>query len=291
VPKTPLEHRLDQWRALLEGTINLDRNYAAPPQWTPTDGSQAAVEVANTEVDAEGNPWGPRPVQTAYALANLGMGAILDHLSALLALLAEQMPILATTVLSRAALEMGAQVWWLMEPGLGARRRVARYQAIRLDSAEWGEKAVKEFDPSANPAEYGTTSKAVITEANALGLKVCRRNQVEGESPGTATALTTAFLNEFMETGAGAVYRTFSGVAHGKLYGLFQFVHETGRRDDGEKIMELTLPLRSLRSNIEVALAAFVGSFDRVVALMGWDTWAWDQWHDHLIEAFQEDWD
>src|SRR5262249_5449257 len=65
------------------------------------------------------------------------------------------------------------------------------------------------------PYEYGTTPEAVIADATSLGLAVSGSKEVEGESLPGPTRLTTTFLDPFMETGAGAVYRTFSGVAHG----------------------------------------------------------------------------
>jgi hypothetical protein len=67
-------------------------------------------------------------------------------------------------------MEAGAQAWWLLEGGIGARRRVVRSILIRASSARWLEKSVKFADPAGKASDYGEDQARVTAYAKALGL-------------------------------------------------------------------------------------------------------------------------
>jgi hypothetical protein len=107
-------------------------------------------------------------VRTAYAAANLMMIGVLDDLASLQRLLGDQMPVIGPTVVARSAIEIASGVWWLMEPGIGARRRVCRELALSLTSARrarqvsqvyssWRRIQVWKASPSSRP--FGTRSR------------------------------------------------------------------------------------------------------------------------------------
>jgi hypothetical protein len=58
-------------------------------------------------------------------MAKLMMLAV-DNLKSLERLLADPMPVIGPTFISRSVMEIASGVWWLMEPGIGVRRRVCR---------------------------------------------------------------------------------------------------------------------------------------------------------------------
>jgi hypothetical protein len=52
------------------------------------------------------------------------MTGVLDDLISIHNLVGIEMPVSAPTVVARSAIEIAPGAWWLMEPGIGARRRV-----------------------------------------------------------------------------------------------------------------------------------------------------------------------
>jgi len=122
-------------RSALQATLDFGRRRLGSPKWEPAAQSEAATEIANTETRDTGAPWGEDPSRTAYAAANIMMTAVLDDLASLFRLLDTQMPVLGATVVARSAIEIGSTAWWLMEPGIGVRRRVCRELVLSLTSA------------------------------------------------------------------------------------------------------------------------------------------------------------
>jgi len=185
--------------------------------WQPAWQSDAARELSNSEVRADGSPWGDEPVRTAYAAAAVFLLTATDSLRAL----ADSANVLTTTytsgVLARAVMEAGAQAWWLLEGGIGARRRVIRSVLIRASSARWLGKAVKIADPAGTASAYGEDQARVQACATALGLSyVCNSKKAECETellPGYTDRAT-----DFEKAvGVGASYSIYSGAAHAEL--------------------------------------------------------------------------
>ena len=116
-------------RAALQATIEFGLRKLGAAKWEPAPGSEAAGELALADTRADGSPWGENQPRTAYAAANLMMTGVLDNLASLHQLLASQMPAIGPTVVARSAIEIGSGVWWLMEPGIGARARVCGARA------------------------------------------------------------------------------------------------------------------------------------------------------------------
>ncbi len=190
--------------------------------WRPAWQSEAAGDLSNSEVRADGSAWGDVPVQTAYAAAAIFLLTATDCLRAM----ADSVNVLTTTytsgVLARAVMEPGAQAWWLLEGGIGARRRVIRSVLIRACSARWLGKAVTAADPAGKPSDYGEDQATVQAYATALGLSyTCnsKKTECEGELLPGYTNRATEFEKA---VGVGAAYSIYSGAAHAELYAVMQ---------------------------------------------------------------------
>ena len=94
-----------------------------------------------------------------------------------------------------------AVLFWLLQPGLGARLRVARFWLIRASGAEYLDEAVQKIDPSAAGA-YGETPAMVEAAIRSLGLNYTRQQNprtrrwvwtCEGEKLPGYTARATSF--------------------------------------------------------------------------------------------------
>lgn len=259
-------------------------SYVQAPIWEPTPGSEGDAELHNTEQGAAG-PWGDIPVRTAYAFANAGITAVLDQLTALEVLTRPLTPALATTVVARSAVEIGSGVWWLMEPGLGARRRVARCGAEEMESALRAHQAATKLGGGSDLQEYLDQKTRVSARLTGLGLSIAGGGftpSVDGEKRPDATTLTTDCLSQLLSS-ASVIYNVYSAVTHGTLYGLMQHF-EVDPGDPGKLTWTSSLPV--MEASVQAALVVCLLSVDRIIEVMGWDAAAWDEWKSELAEAF-----
>ena len=94
-------------RAALETTVRFGRMHLSVGEvGARAPGSEAAAEIANTEVRRAGDPWGEDPPRTAYAAANLMMTGVLDNFASMHRLIGVQMPVIGPTVVARSAIEI-----------------------------------------------------------------------------------------------------------------------------------------------------------------------------------------
>jgi hypothetical protein len=93
---------------------------------------------------------GREPPRTAYAAANLMMTGVMDNLGGIHQMLGPRMPVIGPTAVARSAIEIASGAWWLMDPGIGVRRRVCRELAVSLTSARRAKKIAEEFQPAAS---------------------------------------------------------------------------------------------------------------------------------------------
>jgi hypothetical protein len=108
-------------------------------KWTtPAWRSQAEADVAVTSklLRIDGTAWGEEPVRTAFTVTGMLVAAVLEHAEGvLLYLVTRPTATLAIDTLTRGALEAAAQAWWLMDPAISGRARVARLYVVRRPAA------------------------------------------------------------------------------------------------------------------------------------------------------------
>lgn len=277
---------LSQNRAALRATINLAQRQIGTSAWESTAGSEAAAELSNTVTRNDGSPWGERPPRTAYAAANLMMLGVVDDLKSLERLLTDPVPVIGPTVLARSAIEIASGAWWLMEPGIGARRRVCRELVLSLTSARRARQVADEyaqtFQQSGDPIPVDVA--AMIAEARQLEPKVLQRitelavapptpgPQIENEKADDATHATAKMLQALLPANlpGTSFYRTYSAVTHGQFYGLTNFM-TTVIQPDGTTFWQWAPNFEILDSTIQVAIGAFRGTYQRIATVMGWD--------------------
>jgi hypothetical protein len=206
--------------------------------WQPAWQSEAARELRNVEVGLDGSAWGETPVRTAYAAAAVFLLTAADCLRAM----ADSVNVLTTTytagVLARAVMEPSAQAWWLLEGGIGARRRVIRSILIRASSARWLGEAVKVADPAGEASDYGEDQARVRAYAAQLGLSyVCNDNKTEcgGEVLPGYTKRAKSFEKA---VGVSAAYSIYSGAAHAELYAVMQGWRDASSPDPPGTLLE-----------------------------------------------------
>lgn len=286
-------------RAALEATVRFGSRHLGLAKWEPTPGSEAAAEIANTEVRQTGGPWGENPPRTAYAAANLMMTGVLDDLASIHKLIGIKMSVIGPTVIARSAIEIAADAWWLMEPGIGARRRVCRELALSLESARRARQVAEEFQ--AHALARGVQVGQEITDALQQEADVLQRitdlgvappspgfsPKVETKKAESATDATAGVLKEVLrKQGPGSsVYRTYSAVTHGTFYGLMNFM-KPGVAADGSELLSWHLPPEVLDSTVQMAIAAFGQTYKRINKVMGWGKIEYDLWEIKLSKIY-----
>ena len=223
---------LDLRHFLLSACDDVDR-LLPPPKWDPAWGSDAARECANTEHGPAG-PWGEDPVRTMYAAGALYLDTIMRCLRALGDALSPATTPYVLEAQARAAMEARAVLWWLLEPGLAARRRVIRFWLIRASGARYLDTSARKVDPKALPGVYGQTPESVRQDMADLGLvleekETPRKNKItgaqwstwswscEGEKLPGYSDRARAFEAEVQSFGAYGIY---SAAAHAEWHAV-----------------------------------------------------------------------
>jgi hypothetical protein len=282
-------------QAALEATVQFGHRHLGPAKWEPNPGSEAAAELSNAEVRQGGAPWGEDPPRTAYAAANLMMTGVLDNLASIHQVLGAQMAVIGPTVLARSAIEIASGAWWLMEPGIGARRRVCRELALSLESARRAKQVAGEFQATGFQVGQAITDALqqegrVLQRITDLGIASPSTGfspVIENQMARSATAATAAMLKAVLPASVpgASVYRTYSAVTHGEIYGLMNFM-APGVTSDGSTLLHWHLPPDVLDSTIQLAIAAFRESYRRINKVMGWGKLEGDLWEIKLRKIY-----
>jgi hypothetical protein len=259
----------DELAALVAGVANRVDRWTAQGNWTFEPGSPAAIEVANSEVRADGTPWGDRPVRTVHAYAQMSTKLTAEFARCGALLIGAGRPAPGIETETRSALEAGSVAWWLLEPRLTARQRVCRMQLLRRNSARELAKSIKEVGE--DPAVAGKETVAGI-EAECRALRLARFTQggdkLEDQVRLGYTARVKALTDELGNFGAYSIY---SGVAHAELAGIWRLFGETGMTLADRQPMHS--PVAKPEASFAAAdsmLKAIVGPVERISALFGW---------------------
>jgi len=82
------------------------------------------------------------------------------------------------------------------------------------------------------------------------------------------------------------VYRTYSAITHGELYGLMNFM-TPGASSSGSALLHWYLPPDVLGSTIQVTIAAFKQTYERIRKVMGWGMLAGDLWEAKIRRIYR----
>src|SRR5258708_11931108 len=212
------------------------------PRWQPAADSEASAELASGQVRQDGQPWSDEVLRTPYAAASLLMTGVLDNLGSIGQLMDDPMPAIGPTVIAGSAMEIGAAAWWLMEPGIGARRRTCRQLILSLISARRAAQVAQELRIDEGRMEGLAQEGSVLELIRDLAISqptgTRYRPLIEGESFPEATELTARMLKPCYPglMGTTSFYRSYSAVLHGQMYGLMNFMTPV-TQDDGRILL------------------------------------------------------
>ena len=162
------------------------------------------------------------PLDRCHGLAYIS--AAVDCIDAIYLCITTDTPTLVPNALTRVALEAGATASWLLQPGIGARSRVARRILIHHASARQIRHTVNAVNSQRRPsprwrtAEYPPTIQTVLREADDLGLRCQFEEQrtdqgrtrkqftCEGQTLPATTRLASDFAAKIRTPGAYAIW-------------------------------------------------------------------------------------
>jgi len=231
----------------------------------PEPGSPLAIEVEDRTESGPKGPWTPVDIAMPYELAGGVLILSTEHyLSALCQLLQPTMALFGFQVIARATVESAAQAWWLLEPGIPVRKRVARAYTARWNSVEERRKADESAGLDAN--DHQRRSLAFRVSAAELGLaeryekddKTKRVIGFERIVPRRITSLVHAYLSWLGMSKGEYWYRCMSGVAHSTLFGLLEYLDfEPGPSPLLKAIP--SLPAEAVANAVALATDAYLG--------------------------------
>jgi len=276
----PGDTMLTELRVLLAKAITLGLAVAdAGTAWnTPWAHSPAGAELAAEEARRPEPETGSWPWLAAPLIARWALQVAAAEATGFSTLLDPDSTSYAADVLCRGVLETSSLAWWLLDPDIGAERRLARSLVHRLHSAGQTEKAINalELGPEENRAEYGELVADVQQEIHALGW-TCNESCTR-VSLGDDSASREPWLN-YTERTASLVariwpqprlpYAVLSAVAHAELAGLQRNL--TQPADQPRALRPAPGPASALWlwQDTHLVLGALVFSTDRAAAFLG----------------------
>jgi hypothetical protein len=194
------------------------------PDRKPASGSQLErehTEAAAAGLDEPGSAWGTNVVQVAVNQAVASQIAADDQLIGMEHVLQEPLTTFGITTLARGVIEASSRAWWLLDPGVDVRTRVARSTTFRLETL-WRNRQVEE------KLDLPRTSASRIDELLAVAQRKNFRVVPEGRATTPAIEERLPFNVRLYEAILGSkelgygVWADFAAVAHGQAGGIVQ---------------------------------------------------------------------
>lgn len=253
------------------------------PDRKPAAGSQLEqehVRAAASGLDEPGTAWGTNVVQVAVNQAVASLAAADDQLICMQHVLQEPLTTFGITTLARGVMEASIRAWWLLDPSVEVRSRVARSMTLRLETL-WRNRQLEER------LDLPRTSASRIDEILAVAPK--KSFSVIPERRRTPPAIEESFpfsvrLYEDIlgskELGYG-VWADFAAVAHGQAGGIVQRLDVVDRPTDPTSDVRWARanPSKAIGPALGAAMLAHLQAFGRELDLHGWDKSAWQSYN------------
>ena len=168
-------------------------------------------------------------------------------------------------------MEAGSQALWLLEPGIGARRRVGRFMLIRASGARYRSEQVSMTDHGA-AGLYGETPQQAAQLAMSLGLECVYRPKgkhrgewwCEGERLPGYTERNRVLEQAMFTTGAYSIY---SAALHAEWHAVIGNWEELVM-DDGTRAMVIRPDREAVWGAVLIAAAPAVTPATRALELL-----------------------
>lgn len=238
------------------------------------DGNSLGMRELEEEVELRGD-WSAEPVRTAHLASNLFFFVAEDAARGLAhSFDGSWTPVFAHVTLARSALEACARARWILEPEIGARRRVGR--ALANEMHDFAERLC--FPEEADPAraEDLARHRRRIEGARARGLLTEQR-------PGYTVVIDRLFEEESAgdEQLGALMARWWAGIAHGGFHALRRSLDASAAEVDavtGTPTVPIITRDDDVKAVIGILSLAYITALEAQLGLFGW-------WEDALTDA------
>jgi len=247
-----------------------------PSDWTPPWRSEGEDEIKATSrlSRTDGSPWGENPLSTVFPVSAMLIDTVIQNVDAFHVLLeSRSTSTLALDAQARAALEAAAQAWWLLEPRVGGRTRVARLYVLRRSSASRLQQTAQKMGlPTASG--YGTLIQDLDDYYQGeLGLvPMLSQNGnwtgCENQKPLDYTKRVKAFMEQIGQDPASGPYAYYCGASHAELWRI-QYSYDEVQRPDGQVVWVPSAPVATVNAAVSVCVDALTYPVARALALLG----------------------
>lgn len=249
----------------------------------PAARSQAAREYQTDDGDRG-------QVETNYSLAATLLMAAENHLEATSRLLVEPLTHYGLFAVCRAAMENSARAWWLLDPDIDVKERVARGLLTRFFSLHEAAQVEELMNPDKKWEELQSVARArdVAERARAQGFTVTATKRGRFGLEGVERPSTTALLEEVHEELGAVMYKYLSASVHGTSYALMQEMEfEESARGGMGRIAKPSGSFTMIGASISVAGLTYLFAFDRHVYLYGHHVDEWVSWRTHALKVLR----
>lgn len=243
-------------------------------------GSQADRECRDFTQQLVGK-WSPQPVRLAFGMAELHLGASMDHLLALDSILRLEAVNDSTATLCRGVTESSARAGWLLDPSIDGCERVKRAMSERLDALHW--RCVRGRRTNQDIADEEGQMADILTTAKNLGFSIIESNTDRRAPslvsyPGKSKAVELLIPDEDLGLHG---YADMSAVAHSVPASLarasvnadFNDPISAGRVFLGEGASGEFPPALG----VYTAGIAYYEAVSRFLTMFGWDRAMWEE--------------
>jgi hypothetical protein len=210
--------------------------------------------------------------------------AAAQFIAALQQLLRRGQPVAAFgfETMSRCVIEACARAWWIYDPAIGTRERVARAETVQLHSLGEGMRA--EVLAGRGTTEFLQARDRLVQEAQGLGLVVDWSNHspprpigFEGERRQDGTTVIHEMLADLGLQGAAALaYPLYSAVAHATSYGLMRHLQILQTNGSVAKVQP-QVTAKEMGNAVVFAVSSYLGVMARKALLFGFDPKPYDE--------------
>ena len=288
------ENDLPRLQVLTESTARFAREFIETQGGTVQGGSPGDVEAADPD-------YGDLS-RKAHLYGVMQLVAAHDSIGALRPVMASGTGVYSLSVLARAGLEASGRAGWLLEVGIGARRRAERALSEELYSLtqrrtalnailervrrepERVERTRQQLD------RVETQRQEVVTLGHGLNLTPVlggKKKEVLafGEARPSGTTVAAEILGAAGMEAGGDVYRLFSGSAHATVAALARQFEEGPEIAPGVRMAIVTMTRAQLHTSVAIPLWGWSEAFDRAVHQMGWNEDDWSGWRFHVLKT------
>lgn len=282
----PVDDAIEPVRANLLGLLDAGGSLSERHGYLPCADSIAMRERAD-ESRYRGE-WGEEPVEGAHTWAGLLLAAAESQLRTMARIVVGEPSVYGPQTLMRSGLEMAGRSYWVADPSIGVRHRVARYQTERMHSAMQLRRFAGKNDLALR------TEREVKASARDLGFELLSGKGLPHtcvlERRPSGGQVYRDLLGDLPTEVRGfgrSLFAYLSAVDHGTLYAVLEAVVQPPEPPaPGEPLLAgLAVTADRARLLLIGATLGYATAAHRYAELNGWADHAWTSVQQNAIRA------